>query len=73
MSAGASAIAHVLGSSFTGRIKAELGLDAFNTVSRVDVLDEGELPAGGTTLAGSDGGGGQEVFPNLCTTRQNFN
>lgn len=31
----------------------------------VDVLDEGELPASGTTLAGGDGRGGQEVFPDL--------
>jgi hypothetical protein len=44
--------------------EAVLGGNALDTVGRVDVLDEGELPAGGTTLAGSDGGGSQEVLPN---------
>ena len=51
--------------SLTGTGKAELGLDALNTVGGVDVLDEGELPAGGTTLAGGDGGGSKEVLPDL--------
>lgn len=48
-----------------GTGKTELGVDAINTVGRVDVLDQSKLPAGSTTLARSDGGGSQEVFPNL--------
>jgi hypothetical protein len=54
-----------LDGGLTGSSKTELGLDALNTVGGVDVLDEGELPAGGTTLAGGDGGGGKEVLPDL--------
>lgn len=55
----------VLDGSFTGTSETELGLDAINTVGGVDVLDEGELPAGGTTLAGRDGGRSKEVLPDL--------
>ena len=51
--------------SLTGTSEAELGLDTLNTVSRVDVLDEGELPAGSTALAGGNSGCGEEVFPDL--------
>lgn len=65
VSAGAGAIAHVLSSRLTGRVKAELALDPLNAVSRVDILDQGKLPAGSTALAGGDGGGCQEVFPDL--------
>lgn len=39
--------------------------NALNTVSGVDVLNKGKLPAGGTTLAGSDSGGSKEVLPDL--------
>ena len=45
--------------------ETELGVDTLDTVSGVDVLDKGELPAGGTTLAGSDGRGSKEVLPDL--------
>lgn len=34
-------------------------------MGRVDVLDQGELVAGGTTLAGDDGGVGEEELPDL--------
>lgn len=64
MSAGADA-AVVLGSGLQSTVEAVLGVDALDTVGGVDVLDEGELEAGGTALAGSDGGVGQEVFPDL--------
>ena len=46
-----------------GTSETELGVDTLNTVGRVDVLDQGELPAGGTALARSDGGGSKEVLP----------
>ena len=45
--------------------QAVLRVDALNTVGRVDVLDEGNLVAGGGTLAGGDGGVGKEVLPDL--------
>lgn len=54
-----------LDGGLTGTGKTELGLDTINTVGRVDVLDEGELPAGRTTLAGGDGGRSKEVLPDL--------
>lgn len=58
---GASAVNGILASLG----EAVLGGDTLNTVGRVDVLDKGELPAGGTTLAGGDGGGSKEVLPDL--------
>lgn len=58
---GASAVDGVLASSS----KTVLSGDALNTVGGVDVLNKGELPAGGTALAGSDSGGSKEVFPDL--------
>ena len=45
--------------------QAKLSRDTLNTVGGVDVLDEGELPAGSSTLARGDGSGGEEVFPDL--------
>lgn len=45
--------------------QGKLGRDTLNSVSRVDVLDEGNLEAGGTALSGDDGGVSQEVFPDL--------
>lgn len=54
-----------LDGSLTGTGKTELGLDALNTVGGIDILDEGELPAGGTTLAGGDGRRSKEVLPDL--------
>jgi hypothetical protein len=45
--------------------KAVLGGNTLHTVSRVDVLDKSNLPAGSTTLARGDGRGSQEVFPDL--------
>jgi hypothetical protein len=42
-----------------------LGRDALDSVSRVDVLDESDLVAGGTTLAGDDGRVGKEELPDL--------
>lgn len=58
---GTSAVNGALASSS----KTVLSGDAVNTVSGVDVLHKGKLPAGGTTLAGSDSGGSKEVFPDL--------
>ena len=40
-------------------------VDALDTVSRVDVLDQGDLVAGGTTLARGDGAVSKEVLPDL--------
>lgn len=42
-----------------------MGRNALNTVGRVDVLDQGDLVAGSGTLAGGDGGVGEEVLPDL--------
>lgn len=57
-------LANSLGSGHSAG-KSILVVDTLNTVSRVDVLDESNLEAGGTTLAGDDGGVGKEVFPDL--------
>lgn len=46
-------------------LETKLGLDAVHAVGRVDVLDEGDLEAGGGTLARGNGGVGQEEFPDL--------
>ena len=45
--------------------EAELRLDPFNAVGRVDVLDKSYLVAGSGALASNDGGGSEEVFPDL--------
>jgi hypothetical protein len=69
MGTGDSAIRAVDGSlASTG--ETELRLDTLDTVGRVDVLDEGELPAGSPTLARGDSGGGKEVFPDLEICQQ---
>ena len=65
MGARKAALANVVDSSLAESSKTELGVDALDTVSRVDVLDKGNLPAGSTTLAGSDGRGSEEVLPDL--------
>lgn len=62
---GDGAVADVFGAGFAGGREGELAVDAFDTVGRVDVLDQGELVAGGTALTGDDGGVGKEVFPDL--------
>ena len=46
-------------------METELGVDALDTVGRVDVLDHGDLVASGRTLSRDDGRVGKEVFPNL--------
>lgn len=46
-------------------LETKLSLDAVHAVGGVDVLDESDLEAGGGTLAGGNGGVGQEEFPNL--------
>lgn len=58
---GASAVNGALASGS----KTVLSSDAVNAVSGVDVLNKRKLPAGGTTLAGSDSGGSKEVLPDL--------
>lgn len=65
VSARDAAVANIVNGGLAGSGEAVLRVDTLNTVGGVDVLDEGDLPAGSTTLAGSDGGGSQEVFPNL--------
>ena len=45
--------------------QGELGRDTLNTVGRVDVLDQGDLVAGGSALTGDDGGVGKEELPDL--------
>jgi hypothetical protein len=42
-----------------------LAVDTLDTVGRVDVLDQCELVAGGTTLSGGDGAVGEEILPDL--------
>lgn len=42
-------------------------VDALDTVSLVEVLDQSDLVAGCTTRAGDDGGVGQEKLPDLQT------
>ena len=45
--------------------QSELGGNTLNSVCRVDVLDQSDLEASGTALAGDDGRVGKEVFPDL--------
>jgi hypothetical protein len=59
------AVANIRGSGFSGAGETVLAVDALDTMGRVDVFDKGDLPAGSTTLAGGDGGIGEEVFPDL--------
>lgn len=51
-----------------GARKAELGGDALDAVVGVEVLDENHLVASCGTLAGDDGGVGEEEFPDLVIT-----
>ena len=44
-------------------MNGKLGLDTINTVGRVNVLDESDLEASSTALAGDDGGVGKEELP----------
>lgn len=46
-------------------MQTKLRINALNTVSRVDVLDHGDLVACCCTLPRSDGRVGKEVFPDL--------
>jgi len=55
--------------SIESALEVELGVDAVDAVRRVEVLDERDLEAGGGALAGSNGRGSEEVFPDLyCIT-----
>ena len=65
MGARKAAMTNVVDSSLAGSSKAVLAVDTLDTVSRVDVLDKSNLPAGSATLAGSDGRGSEEVLPDL--------
>lgn len=62
---GAGESPRTIDGNLAGTVDAELRADTLNTVSGVDVLHEGDLPACGTALAGGDGGCGEEIFPNL--------
>jgi hypothetical protein len=46
-------------------LEVELGWHALDAVGRVDVLDQGDLVAGGAALAGDDGRVGEEELPDL--------
>jgi hypothetical protein len=50
---------------FKSTLQTELAVDALDTVGGVDVLDQCQLVAGGTTLSGGDGAVGEEVLPDL--------
>lgn len=65
MGLGESAMAHVVNGGLAGALEAVLGVNTLNTVRGVDVLDEGQLPAGSASLAGDDGRVCQEVLPDL--------
>ena len=54
MSTRDATIAHIVNAGLAGSGEAVLAVDTFNTVGGVDVLDEGDLEAGSTTLAGGD-------------------
>ena len=56
---------HFTNGRLAGAIETELARDSFNTVGRVDVLDQSNLPAGSSTLTRRDNSGGQEIFPDL--------
>jgi hypothetical protein len=45
--------------------QTELSVDTIDTVSGVQVLDQGDLVASCTSLSGNDGGVSQEVLPDL--------
>lgn len=49
----------------SGSRETILGRNALNAVFRVDVLDQGDLPAGRAALAGDDGRVGEEKLPDL--------
>ncbi len=51
--------------SLKGPRKRKLGVNTFDTVSGVQVLDKGDLIASGGALARDDGGVGEEEFPDL--------
>lgn len=55
-----------LGSSQGARKTVVVG-NTLNTVGRVDVLDQRDLVASSTTLAGDDGGVSKEELPDLFT------
>lgn len=52
-----------------------VGVDALDTMRRVDVLDKGDLVASRGSLAGDDGRRSEEVLPDLMfvsTTRHTY-
>lgn len=54
-----------------GAAETELGGDAFDTMSRVQVLDHGELITSRRALADDDRRVGEKVFPDLSVTVSN--
>lgn len=52
-----------LNGNFWGNVDAGVVLDAIDTVVRVQVLVQSDLEDGCTTLAGSNNGRSEEVFP----------
>ena len=51
-------------------VKPVLLRDVLNAMSRVDVLDQSDLVAGGGTLTRNDGRPSKEKFPNLQHTKR---
>jgi hypothetical protein len=62
MSARQLAMADSVDGCLTSTRKAVLRVDALDTVSRIYILDNSELPAGSTTLTRCDGRRSQEVL-----------
>jgi hypothetical protein len=48
-----------------GASKVELGVDAFDTMCGVDILDQSDLEAGGSSLAGGNRRVSEEKLPDL--------
>lgn len=61
---GESLLASSLGGSLSAR-KSILVMNALDAVGRVDVLDKGNLEAGGSALARGNGRVSEEVLPDL--------
>ena len=65
ISAGERAFADLLNSSLAGTGETILRRDTFNSMCRVEILHDSDLPASSATLTRCDSGVGEEVFPDL--------
>lgn len=59
-------MANVLDGGLASTGERVLAVDALNTVSGVDVLDKGDLPASSGSLAGGNSGVSEEELPDLA-------